>query len=191
MNTVFINLTEDLNISVTQDTQYVLGSKTGGEYKVVFNFVKENVTSEILGVFNLSGDTKLSVTTISHHKVPHTTCNTFMKAVLGDSSFFSFSGKIIIDREAQQTSSFLNDSVLVVGENARSKSKPELEISADDVKASHGASTGRIDDSQLYYLQSRGLNIKEAEKLVVEGFLASLISKINEDSVKEEILNTL
>ena len=114
-----------------------------------------------------------------------------MRGVLLDGGKSDYIGKIIIEKPAQQTSSYLDDSVLVVGEDTHNNSQPILEIEADDVKASHGATTGRVDDMQVYYLKSRGFNELEAKNLIVEGFLRATLSRIQDEKVRSKVSVTL
>ncbi|KKS59963.1 MAG: SufBD protein [candidate division WWE3 bacterium GW2011_GWF2_42_42] len=97
-------------------------------------------------------------------------------------------GKIIIAKKAFQTNSYLNNKTLVIGEGTKNITRPILEIEADDVKASHGATTGRVRESDVYYLRSRGLTKKEAEEIIVEGFFESLVAKIEDGDVREKVL---
>jgi Fe-S cluster assembly protein SufD len=97
-------------------------------------------------------------------------------------------GKIIIAKKAFQTNSYLNNKTLVIGEGTKNVTRPILEIEADDVKASHGATTGRVRVDDVYYLTSRGLTKKEAEEIIVEGFFESLVAKIEDEDVREKVL---
>ncbi len=193
-----VKLTKYIKMEVLEDTQFVLdfGQKvvrTAAEplvCELIFN--RPGVTAELVGLYKLGKDTlgngeKLDFVTIANHQVPNTSCQTTIKGVLLDGGESSYTGKIKIAKEAQQTSSFLHDAVLVAGENTKNRSDPMLEIEADDVKASHGASTGRIDENQLYYLQSRGLTKAEATKIILEGFFESLLSKIGDEGIKKDV----
>ena len=193
METVLIENTENNVVEVTSDACYVLlaDESLEGNYYLELNFAKKGVNAEILGFFNLTGDSKASITTVTRHIAPNTSCRTEVKGVLNASSQSDYVGKIIIEKGAQQTSSFLHDSVLILGDNTKNTSKPILEIEADDVRASHGATTGRIDKSQIYYLESRGLSKEQAEKTIVRGYFMSLVSKISDENIKEKVVNKL
>ena len=142
-------------------------------------------------MYSLGVNESVVLTTSTIHKAPFTSCVTYIKGVLFDGGNSSYTGKIIIEKKAQQTNSYLNDNILVVGENTKNNSKPILEIEADDVKASHGATTGRVNEDQLYYLESRGLSEVESQNLIVEGFFESLLSKITDDKIKNKIRNKI
>lgn len=193
MKSKLLDIKKSQEINVSEDTQFVLipdsygGGKTTAPESVNLNFIfdKSGITAEILFMYVVPAGGKLDVTTVTHHKVPHTSCLTKVRGVLNDNSASNYVGKILIDKSAQQTSSFLEDNVLVVGEDTKNNSQPILQIEADDVKASHGATTGRIDSNQLYYLSSRGIPVKEAEKLITEGFVSALLDSIYDPNVKE------
>lgn len=190
MKPKLITLSEHTVVSVKEDTQFVLDCANyvaDREYYFEALFEKEGVSAEILSAHNLRTGTVLNLTTIAHHKVAHTSCVISVKSVLDDNAQFSFVGKIIIDKNAQQTSSFLNDNILVVGDATKSNSQPILQIDANDVSASHAATTGRVDASQVFYLTSRGLSLREAEALIIEGFFTSVLNKIPAGNVREKL----
>lgn len=194
MKTEFVKLTEDTRISVAEDTQYVidfsdLNLEDINTLSLTLVFEKQGISAQIIGVYKLQGNTSVKLTTVTDHKVPNTSCITRIKGVLLDSAKSEYIGKILIEKPAQQTSSFLEDNVLLLGDGCKNGSQPILEIEADDVKASHGATTGRIDQSQIYYLASRGLNVSEAESLIVEGFFESLTKEINDAKIREKVAN--
>lgn len=182
----------EINLEVKEDTQFVVDvskalSKKSGNVSLTLIFNKSGVTAEIICMYSLGVNESVALTTSTIHKVPNTSCVTYVKGVLFDGSESDYIGKIIIEKKAQQTNSYLNDDILVVGENTKNNSQPILEIEADDVKASHGATTGRVSKDQLYYLESRGLSEAESQNLIVEGFFESLLSKICDVEIKNNI----
>ena len=189
MRTELLKNKKNIILSPVEDTQYVLIPE--GEVAVEINLKKEGVTVDFISPFSLNGKSQVSLSTKSFHKVANTSCDVKVKTALFDSSQSNYEGKIIIDKKAQQTNSFLHDEVLLVGDNARNNSQPMLEIEADDVKASHGATTGRVDETQLYYLMSRGLSRVEAEKTIIEGFFESLIAQIKDAKIQEVVRKKL
>lgn len=194
MQTRVLKIVKDEIISVTEDTQFVLVPTnyfSEERFNLEFLFEKPGVTAELIMVYALPVRGKLNVTTSAVHKVPYTSCLTKVRGVLRDESVSNYIGKITIDKAAQQTSSFLQDNVLVVGKNTKNNSQPILMIDADDVKASHGATTGRISEEDVYYLASRALSRGEAEKLIVQGFFAELIEEIKDENVKKDVLEYL
>lgn len=187
MKSIIITPSENTVIEVKEDTQFVLdfSARENKQNRIELIFNKEGVTGEILALYALH-NSKISLETISNHQVAHTSCNTKVKSVLYDKAESEYVGKILIAKNAQQTNSYLDDSVLVVGKNTKNSSEPILEIEADDVKASHGATTGAIDPNEVYYLTSRGLSVQEARDLIVQGFFESLLSEIVDSKVQDE-----
>lgn len=181
--------TSKLNLSPQEDTQYVLTE--GSDNHLVLNMEKKGINVEFLCLVSLKGKEEFKLTTESVHKVPNTTCMVNVKGVLFDESKSDYVGKIIIGKDAQQTVSFLEDNVLNVGDKTKNHSQPILEIEADDVKASHGATTGRVSEDQIYYLMSRGLTREEAEKNIIEGFFEEGLLLIKDDKIREEVRSKL
>ncbi len=189
MKTKLLKITKSVVLPVTEDTQFVLQMPENctEPLEVSLEFVKEGVTAEIISLFRVKEGNKVNLTTIAHHKVPYTSCMTKIKKVLEDGAESDYMGKIIIEKPAQQTSSFLEDATLILGDHTKNRSDPILEIEADDVKASHGATTGRVDKDQVYYLMSRGLTSQEAQDIIVEGFFESLIAQLADQTVRDQI----
>lgn len=189
MKTQLVDLKRNKKIRVEEDTQFVLdlSKLKSGSCVVELIFDKEGVDVELIGVYKLNEGNNLDLSTTTIHKVPNTSCVTKVKGVLGDRSVSNYIGKIVIEKRAQQTSSFLKDDVLVIGDGTKSHSEPILEIEANEVKASHGATAGRIDEGQLYYLMSRGLTEDESKELIIEGFLEDLIKEIKDEKVQSYI----
>jgi len=196
MKTEFIKLGENTEVKVTEDTRYVLDvevfhSKKTKKQSLNVIFEESGVTAEVIGAYRLLQGQQIDLHTQSVHKVPHTNCFIHIKGVLLDKSGSNYVGKIIIEKDAQQTSSYLEDNVLVIGDNTKNESQPILEIEADDVKASHGATTGRVDPSQVFYLKSRGLSEEEAKNTIVEGFFDSLLGKIDDETIRNKVKSKL
>lgn len=187
MKTELIKLKDEMTISAAQDSQYVLNLAEGRKAKITLFFEKEGVSAEIIGLFTAGKDTDVDLETVVIHRVPNTSCMTYVKGVLFEGGKSNYVGRIIIEKAAQKTNSFLTTNVLVVGGDTHNSSQPILMIEADDVKASHAATTGRIDPNEVYYLQSRGFSKDEAEGVIVDGFFESLLSKITDDEIKKEM----
>jgi len=110
-----------------------------------------------------------------------------IKSVLNDSSKGVFQGKIFVDQKAQKTDGYQLSKSLLLDKDAEFDAKPELEIYADDVKCSHGSTSGNLDENSIFYLMSRGLSYKQSKKLLVDGFLNDAIEKITNQDVKKYI----
>ena len=194
MKTVMVNPTKNTEIEVTEDTQFVLNIRNFSadeSYQLNLIFNKPFVSSEILGIFNIGKGKTLNLTTVTNHIAPHTSCMTKVKYVLDSKAKTNYLGKILIQKSAYQTSSFLHTDALVIGEDTSNVSEPVLQIEANDVKASHGSTTGRINPDHLYYLMSRALDYETAQNLIVQGFFESLISKIADVKVRSQMKKSL
>jgi len=193
MKTILLDIKKNQKISVAEDTQFVLADSRGFEEEFTLNLVfqKPGVASEVLGIFNLPAAETIHLTTSSNHLVPGTSCHTYIKAVLKEKSDFDYRGEIFIGKKARQTTAYLHDHVLVAGDNIKRNSQPILQIETNDVQASHGSTTGRIDRNELYYLESRGLEKNKAEEIIIQGFLIDLIKKIKDENVKRSVLDKL
>lgn len=135
--------------------------------------------SEIYGLFVGKKDESLVTRLSIIHKKPNLKSLTMIKAVVYDHSNFDATGNLIIQKGAKHTDAYLRLDALIMSEDASARVVPGLEITENDVKGGHGATVGMVDKEQLFYLQSRGLDQAQAEKLLVVGFLYDITQKIN------------
>ena len=122
--------------------------------------------------------------TTVEHDAPHCSTREVCRGIVDDEARGVFNGRILIKPGAQKTSAELSNRNLLLSDRAEVDTKPELEIYADDVKCSHGATVSRIDEKNLYYLQSRGIARQEAEVLLAFGFVNALFSGVGIDAVQ-------
>jgi len=189
MKSLLLEQNKNILISPVEDTQYiyVLPGVSMEPTNLELNFEKEGVTCEIIVLGKMREGQSIELTTTSRHLVPNTSCITNYYVALENASSSNYVGKIIIAKNAFQTNSYLNNKTLVIGEGTKNITRPILEIEADDVKASHGATTGRVREDDVYYLTSRGLAKKDAEEIIVEGFFESVVAKIEAEDVREKV----
>lgn len=159
MQTYVIRKNQQKKITITKPGDYLI------------ELVGEGAEAEIVGAFLTEANDSVAVNVTIHHKAKHTLANTTLRGVARDQSKVRFFGRIIIDPECGQSNSFLTERVLLLSDQASAEAVPELEILTDDVKCSHAASVSQIPEPQLFYLMSRGLPKKQAEDLIIEGFL--------------------
>lgn len=131
---------------------------------------EENSEVHLGGLSRLTQTRQSHINTSVEHMAPHTRSRQHFKTVLEDSSRASFQGKILVRPIAQKTEAYQLSQNLLLSDSATAYAKPNLEIFADDVKASHGATVGQLDAEQLFYLQSRGIPLAEAKKWLIESF---------------------
>ncbi len=148
----------------------------------------EGASATVQGSWMLSGKEEAHVHLLMQHEEPHTKSMQFFKGVVQEESRSSFEGKIYVSEKAQKTEAYQLNNNLILGDSAYAYSKPNLEIFADDVKASHGATTGRISEEDLFYLQARGIDKKDAEKALIKGFLLEAASQIEVQGLQEYIV---
>ena len=117
-------------------------------------------------------------TTVIEHCVPHTSCREVFKGVLDDEARAVFQGRIVVHPGAQQTDGHQLSKAMLLSDRAEIDAKPELEIYADDVKCSHGATAGDLDHDALFYLRARGLPEARARALLIEAFLTEAVEAI-------------
>ena len=161
------------------------------------NFIKNEIHCDLLenfsscflnGIMLLNGDQHHELKTNVNHKNENCKSSQLIKSVMLDRSNGTYQGKIYVDKSAQKTNGYQLSKALILSEKSEFNSKPELEIYADDVKCSHGSTTGNIDENSIFYLMSRGLTRDQASKMIVEGFLNEVIETITEDNIKLLIL---
>ena len=114
-----------------------------------------------------------------------------IKSVLNKNSKAIFQGKIHVDSNAQKTDGYQLSKAILLSESSEFNAKPELEIYADDVKCSHGSSSGSLNENSIFYLMSRGLNYQQARELLINGFLLDVIEKITDSEIKNLIKNMI
>ena len=125
------------------------------------------------------------------HQKENTKSYQKIKSVLDKKSKGIFQGKIYVDSKAQKTDGYQLSKAILLDKESEFDSKPELEIYADDVKCSHGSTSGNLDEDFIFYLMSRGLSRHEAKKLLIEGFLVDAIETITNKEIKEYFLENL
>ena len=147
----------------------------------------EGSQSENLGLFVGKNREHIDITTNAYHNTPHTSNNIKVDGILKDNSSSVYRGLIRIEKEGQQTNSYLSNHILKIGEKTLGNSIPSLQIEANDVKASHGATVGQVSEEHLFYLMARGLSREEAENMITQGFLEPIICKIKFEELRGKI----
>jgi len=129
--------------------------------------------------------------TVVDHAMPHCYSNELYKNLIDDKAQGVFNGKIFVRKDAQKTNAFQSNKNLLLSNDATMNAKPQLEIFADDVKCSHGATTGQLDDDALFYLRARGIGEDAARALLNHAFAADVIEGIAHEGIKEKMLDVL
>ena len=164
------------------------GMNTGSlvsRYQAVIAFAGEGSRVETNGVNLLNGRQHADTTLFLDHAVPNCSSREIFRAVVDDRGHSVFQGRIIVRPRAQKTDAKMMTRALLLSDEAEADNKPELEIFADDVTCGHGATTGALDESLLFYLRARGLSEKEAQALLVQAFVGEAIEAIANDALRE------
>jgi Fe-S cluster assembly protein SufD len=149
--------------------------------------VGEGADTQVNGVMFTEGKQHLSYHTLQHHRAAHCRSDLLYKGALQDHSHLVWRGMIKVDPGAQKTNGYQRNDNLILTETARADSIPGLEIEADDVICTHGATAGRVDDQQIFYARCRGLTRNEAVRMIVAGFFQQVFDRITIESVREAL----
>jgi Fe-S cluster assembly protein SufD len=183
-------VTHNTHIVMEEGAEYEAFTMTCGAHlsrnQVHVDMMGAHASARLNGVNILDGS-KLGDTTITvEHRAPH--CQSFQnyRNVVNDKSTAVFQGKVHVHQIAQKTDGYQMAKSLLLSQQATVDVKPELEIYADDVKCSHGATTGRLDDEALFYLQSRGISLDAAQSLLIQAFVNEVIEEVTNDDAQEQ-----
>lgn len=154
-------------------------------YQATIVFAGEGSKVETNGVNLLNGKQHADTTLFMDHAVPNCSSREIFRAVVDDRGHSVFQGRIIVRPHAQKTDAKMMTRALLLSDDAEADNKPELEIFADDVTCGHGATTGALDESLLFYLRARGLSEKEAQALLIQAFVGEAIESIVNDDLRE------
>ena len=164
---------------------YILSSGLKlNKIEIEINLNKNDSSCSIYSALNLLDDQHQEIKTRINHNSPNCKSYQKIKNVLNDKSRGVYQGKIFVEKVAQKTDAYQLSKALILNDDAEFDAKPELEIYADDVKCSHGSTSGSIDSDAVHYLMTRGIPKKEAVKLLINGFLNEVLENINISEVK-------
>lgn len=161
------------------------GKMTRHDIHAVLN--GSNINCSLNGINLLSGTQHGDTTILMEHVAPNCLSNQFYRTILNDAARGVFQGKVHVHREAQKTDGYQISNTLLLSPKAEMDTKPELEIYADDVKCSHGATTGQLDEEPLFYLRQRGLSEAEARRLLMQAFVDEVVDKVADEKLRAEI----
>jgi Fe-S cluster assembly protein SufD len=163
-----------------------LGSQTTKAF-LDCKFIGAGAQANLLGFFFGDGKQHFDQHTFQNHLVGQTASDLLYKGALKDRAYSVFRGLIRVNPNAQRSDAYQANRNLLLSQNAHADSIPELEIEANDVRCTHGATVGPIDPDQVFYLMTRGVSKIEAERLIVEGFFEPLLQKIPLTAVREAL----
>ena len=158
-----------------------------GKVRIENDLAGEGATSRVTGAYFADGEQHLDFDTFQEHIAPNTTSDFAFKGALRDEATVVWRGMIKVEKNAQRTNAYQENRNLLLSEKAHADSIPGLEIEANDVRCTHGATVGQVDRDQLFYLMARGLSRGEAERLIVRGFFTDLLDRIEFAPVREAL----
>lgn len=174
-------------VSQDKDSTFTINTITlnGGLVRNNLNIevIGENCETNLNGAYLLKGKQHVDNHSVVDHKVPNCNSNELYKGVIDDKATAVFNGKVFVRKDAQKINAFQSNGNVLMTDDATVNSKPELEIYADDVKCSHGSTTGQLDEEAVFYLRARGLSEKSARKLMVSAFIGEVLDKIENENV--------
>jgi len=147
----------------------------------------EHIESHLNGLYLTAGNQVVDNHTVVDHRKPNCNSNELYKGIIDGKSTATFNGKIFVRKDAQKTNAFQSNKNILLSEAGTINTKPQLEIYADDVKCSHGTSTGKLDEDKIFYLRARGLSLESAKKLLMHAFASEVVNTIKIEPLHEYI----
>jgi Fe-S cluster assembly protein SufD len=168
-------ITQEKDSVFTMHTVTLNGTLVRNNVRVRVN--GSNCETNLYGAYLLKGNQHTDNHTVIDHMMPHCLSNEMYKGVIDEQATAVFNGKVFVRKDAQKINAFQSNGNVLMSDTASVNSKPELEIYADDVKCSHGSTTGQLDEEAVFYLQSRGISERSARNLLVEAFIGEVLEK--------------
>jgi Fe-S cluster assembly protein SufD len=173
------------NTNLVTGTVSLHGGLIRNNLKVTFN--GDHAEANVNGISFTDKKQHVDNFTVIEHASPNCLSNQIYKNVLDDESTGAFAGRIHVARDAQQTNAFQRNNNVLLSDKARMQTKPQLIIDADDVKCSHGATVGQIDEDALFFLRARGIGEKDARMMLMNAFAHEVVQKISIEPLRERI----
>jgi Fe-S cluster assembly protein SufD len=175
-------LERKIDVQAGQRTDLVLLVYPGVscDVKMDVSLLGEGAEANLYGAYVCGGSEKVKISVDMHHDFPHCNSRQLFKGIAGGTSKVDFYGKIIVAKDAQRTEAYQVNHNLLLSDGAKVDTKPQLEIYADDVKCSHGATIGRLNEEEQFYMRSRGISLEDAKVLQMISFVAPVLENIPE-----------
>jgi Fe-S cluster assembly protein SufD len=188
-------LVNEENIDIATNGNFTINTLTvdGGWVRNGLNISLdgENIEANLNGFYMPRNKQHVDNHTMVDHRKPHSNSNELYKGILNDQGTGVFNGKVYVQLDAQKTNAFQSNANVLLSDDAQMNTKPELEIYADDVKCSHGTTTGQMDEGALFYLKARGIGDDNARKLLAAAFINDVVNKVENEAVREYVINQL
>ena len=157
------------------------------DIEVSVDLVGEGAEADLKGLYLCSGEERVNFRVLMHHRVPGCVSHQLFNGIAGGSSRVTFEGRIVVAPDAQKTEAYQENHNIVFSDDAHVETTPQLEIYADDVKCSHGATVGRLDEDAQFYMRSRGIPEQEARVLQMLSFLSPVIPQGRENEIETAV----
>ena len=177
----------DLGTKAFYDTTTITLGAALSRHDIHVTMDHEGASCSVDGLYMVDGNQHTDTHSVIDHRQPHCSSHQLYKGILDGKSRAVFNGKVFVRHGAQQTDARQTNKNLLLSDNAQIDTKPQLEIYADDVKCTHGAAIGQIDEDMMFYLESRGINPVLAKNMLTYGFAEEVIEKIKIESIKREL----
>ena len=163
--------------------QFVVLPGESKDIDVNIDLVGPGAEAHLKGLYLCRADEKVNFRIVMHHRAPQCKSTQLFNGIAGGNAQVSFNGTIVVAPDAQQTEAYQENHNIVLTSEAKVETKPQLEIYADDVKCSHGATVGQLNEDELFYMRSRGIPEKEAKTLQMLSFLSPVIPEGREEEI--------
>ena len=147
----------------------------------------EGAEANIFGAYVCGAQENVRIAVDMHHDLPHCNSRQLFKGIAGGTSRVDFYGKIIVAQDAQRTEAYQENHNILLSDGAKVDTKPQLEIYADDVKCSHGATIGRLNEEEQFYMRSRGITLEDAKVLQMISFIAPVLENIENEEERDHV----
>lgn len=166
---------------------YIIMPETRADVDLAVELDGEGAEALVSGIYLCRGEDRVQIDMDIRHNVPHCISRQLFKGLAGGSARVGFYGKITVAQDAQKTEAYQENHSIILSDAAKVDTKPQLEIYADDVKCSHGATVGRLDEEEQFYMRSRGIPEDEAKVLQMLSFLSPVLDNMDDPDIREEI----
>lgn len=157
------------------------------DIKLDVRLVGEGAEANVYGAYVCGGEEKVKIAVDMYHDEPHCNSRQLFKGIAGGVSKVDFYGKIIVAQDAQRTEAYQENHNILLTDGAKVDSKPQLEIYADDVKCSHGATIGRLNEEEQFYMRSRGISLEDAKVLQMISFIAPVLEHVEDETQRDAL----
>ena len=181
-------LVREIRVPTGQKTDLVLLVYPGVscDIRLDVRLMGEGAEANIYGAYICGEAERVNIAVDMHHDLPHCSSRQLFKGIAGGTSKVDFYGKIIVAQDAQRTEAYQENHNIILSDGAKVDTKPQLEIYADDVKCSHGATIGRLNEEEQFYMRSRGISLEDAKVLQMISFIAPVLENIEDETEREE-----